>query len=339
MRKIALLIGLAAVALLVPSTSHAQNAMGAYARFRTQAAHTVPPSGYINVWCKTSDSTCYQTTSGGTDTALGGGGGGTVSADAPLGGDGSSGNHLTCATCLNVSTGSAGDTFYRTSTGAGVTAVAIGSSNKVLQSSGTAPQWASTLAGLTLTAPVLNGATSSGSTSFDLSGNSGTFKTTTGASTFGGSSNTFTNAVKAPAYQSTSSAPALSAGASGLLGTLASVSVVGTNDAGYVAFTSGTVGTASASGTTAATAEILKITFSGGYTAPTGCVVQWYPMGIDNDAGAQSFGEVRNNFNQSNRLWGVCSTTTCSMYFNAAITGGGFTTANPYKIGYKVSCF
>jgi hypothetical protein len=42
-----------------------------------------------------------------------------------------------------------------------------------------------TIAGLTLTAPVINGATSSGSTSLDFSGNSGTFKTSTGAVTIG----------------------------------------------------------------------------------------------------------------------------------------------------------
>lgn len=46
----------------------------------------------------------------------------------------------------------------------------------------------------TITAPIINGAASA-SGNFDLSGSSGTFKTTTGASTFGGSSNTFTNAI------------------------------------------------------------------------------------------------------------------------------------------------
>lgn len=50
---------------------------------------------------------------------------------------------------------------------------------------------AQTLSTKTFTSPVINGATSSGSTSIDLSGNSGLFKTTTGANTFGGSSNTF----------------------------------------------------------------------------------------------------------------------------------------------------
>jgi len=42
-----------------------------------------------------------------------------------------------------------------------------------------------TLTNKTLTSPVINGLTSSGSTSIDFSGNSGTFKTTTGATTLG----------------------------------------------------------------------------------------------------------------------------------------------------------
>ncbi len=42
-----------------------------------------------------------------------------------------------------------------------------------------------TLTNKTLTSPVVNGLTSSGSTSIDFSGNSGTFKTTTGATTLG----------------------------------------------------------------------------------------------------------------------------------------------------------
>lgn len=52
----------------------------------------------------------------------------------------------------------------------------------------------STLTNKTLTAPAINGATSA-SGNFDLSGSSGTFKTTTGASTFGGSSATFASAI------------------------------------------------------------------------------------------------------------------------------------------------
>jgi hypothetical protein len=51
-----------------------------------------------------------------------------------------------------------------------------------------------TLTNKTLTAPVINGATSA-SGNFDLSGSTGTFKTPTGACTFGGSANTFSAAI------------------------------------------------------------------------------------------------------------------------------------------------
>jgi hypothetical protein len=47
---------------------------------------------------------------------------------------------------------------------------------------------AQVLSSKTLTSPIINGATSSGSTALDFSGNSGTQKSTTGAQTFGGSS-------------------------------------------------------------------------------------------------------------------------------------------------------
>lgn len=53
---------------------------------------------------------------------------------------------------------------------------------------------AQTFTNKTLTAAIINGATSA-SGNFDLSGSNGTTKTTTGASTFGGSSNTFTNGI------------------------------------------------------------------------------------------------------------------------------------------------
>jgi hypothetical protein len=48
-----------------------------------------------------------------------------------------------------------------------------------------------TLASKTLTAPVIAGATSSGSTAIDFSGNSGAFKSSTGVNTFGGSNHIF----------------------------------------------------------------------------------------------------------------------------------------------------
>ncbi len=53
---------------------------------------------------------------------------------------------------------------------------------------------AATLANKTLTAPIINGATSA-SGNFDLSGSAGTFKTSSGAATFNGSSNVFANAL------------------------------------------------------------------------------------------------------------------------------------------------
>jgi hypothetical protein len=57
-----------------------------------------------------------------------------------------------------------------------------------------------TLTNKTLTGAVINGATSSGSTAINLSGNSGTYSSPTGANTFGGSSNTFTNGITAPTF-------------------------------------------------------------------------------------------------------------------------------------------
>jgi hypothetical protein len=68
----------------------------------------------------------------------------------------------------------------------------------------------------TLTSPVINGATSA-SGNFDLSGSSGTFKTPTGAATFGGSSNTFSAALtsaSALALQSTAADGAAAVAAS-----------------------------------------------------------------------------------------------------------------------------
>ncbi len=73
----------------------------------------------------------------------------------------------------------------------------------------TLPATTTTLVGLTtsdvltnktLTSPVINGATSSGSTSIDFSGNSGTFKTTTGATTLG-SSATVNGVILSPEIQ------------------------------------------------------------------------------------------------------------------------------------------
>jgi hypothetical protein len=56
-----------------------------------------------------------------------------------------------------------------------------------------------TLATTTLTAPVIaGGLTASGSAANDFSASTGAFKTSTGANTFGGSTNTFTNGIATP---------------------------------------------------------------------------------------------------------------------------------------------
>lgn len=47
----------------------------------------------------------------------------------------------------------------------------------------------------TITNPTLSGATATGSSNIDFSGSTGAFKTSTGVNTFGGSSNSFTNAI------------------------------------------------------------------------------------------------------------------------------------------------
>jgi hypothetical protein len=66
---------IALVLLLLPTLAHAQQS-GPYFRLRLQAAHTVPPTGYVNVWAKTSNKHVYRTDAAGTDTDLTDGGGG-----------------------------------------------------------------------------------------------------------------------------------------------------------------------------------------------------------------------------------------------------------------------
>ncbi len=73
-----------------------------------------------------------------------------------------------------------------------------------------------TMASKTLTAPIINGATSA-SGNFDLSGSSGTFKTSTGAATFGGSSNTFSSGAIGPASGQQHTLPAVSSDTIALL--------------------------------------------------------------------------------------------------------------------------
>lgn len=72
-------------------------------------------------------------------------------------------------------------------------------------------------AGSTLTGGVIaNGFTASGSAANDFSGSTGAFKTSTGAATFGGSSNTFTNAIT---MGTASQGLVLKQGSNGLCGT------------------------------------------------------------------------------------------------------------------------
>lgn len=78
---------------------------------------------------------------------------------APIGGDGTGGNPLTCTTCLTGTATTTGDTFYSTAGGNGLSRLAAGATGTVLSSPGTssAPSWTATLSGLTLssiTSPV-----------------------------------------------------------------------------------------------------------------------------------------------------------------------------------------
>lgn len=57
----------------------AQQAVGAYARFRRQTAHTVPPAGFVNLWAKDATGLICSTDEAGVDSCYGtGGGSGTV---------------------------------------------------------------------------------------------------------------------------------------------------------------------------------------------------------------------------------------------------------------------
>lgn len=116
----------------------------------------------------------------------------TSTAGQPLTiGTGTSGTALTIASATNAATFAGALTVTGHTTFEGVTSTgATGTGNLVYSASPT------------FTAPIINGLTSSGSTAIDFSGNSGAFKTTTGAATFGGSSNTFTNGLTAPSVTS-----------------------------------------------------------------------------------------------------------------------------------------
>jgi hypothetical protein len=139
------LIALAIMLGLGAATAGAQTAVGYYTRYREQAAASVPTppsSAWQNLYLDSTTHVLMRKDSTGTSTAVSGSS--AVFADAPLGGDGSSGSHLTCTLCV-------------TTTGS------------------------QTLTNKTLTAPVLgDGLTASGSTAWNFSGSTGTWLFPTG---------------------------------------------------------------------------------------------------------------------------------------------------------------
>lgn len=111
-RLIALLL------LVLPSLASAQTRayrMGPGLQLSCQSSAPTADSGRAIVWCKSTDSNkFYFTTPAGTSAAVGSGGGGTVTADSPLSGDGSSGSHLSCPTCVTTSRTLTGGTGINT---------------------------------------------------------------------------------------------------------------------------------------------------------------------------------------------------------------------------------
>lgn len=160
--------------------------------------------------------------------------------------------------------------------------------------------------------------------------------TTTGSVALASSVTGLTLATSAN-FVPTSSAPALSNGASLALGTITSASVVGTNQAGLIVFTTAvTLGSFSAAGTNATASELFKITFSGSFAAPNGCIAVFFPAGTDNNSGAQSFANTYDGFSYNTRSWSVGTPTTASFYFNLVNGTNPWQAATVYKVGYNV---
>lgn len=288
----------------------------------TTASSTPCTAGTSCMWVKTSDDTPYWHKTDNTNTSM-------------LGGGASTGNYTFSTNTMDLS-GAAAMSIAPTT----ANAITLGQNTTISGSKTfTTGTGTNTINGAVSVASGVDMTAAGGASDIDWSASSGVFKTPTGVSTFGGSANNFTNSVKAPQYISTSSAPSLAAGAANNLGTLTGVSVSGTNEAGIISFTTGTVGTISNGGNSAATSEVLKLTFSGGYTAPTACVVDWFAMGTDSTAASYNWAAVRNNFANTNAVWGVCSTTTCSMYFDSTVSPGGWANSTAYKIGYRIHCW
>lgn len=77
MRRTIILAG--AIVLGLASYVGAQQAIGAYGRFRRQSVHTVPPAGFVNVWVKDATGKVCSTDESAVDTCYGtGAGAGTV---------------------------------------------------------------------------------------------------------------------------------------------------------------------------------------------------------------------------------------------------------------------
>lgn len=123
----------------------------------------------------------------------------TINDGAPLGSTTYSWSDLFLASGANINIGNSNVVLTHSS---GVLTVGTGDLRVTTAGTNTASVvtvgGSQTLSSKTLTAPVINGATSSGSTAIDFSGNTGAFKTSTGAAIFGGSSHTFASGI-APA--------------------------------------------------------------------------------------------------------------------------------------------
>lgn len=91
---------------------------------------------------------------------------GAVTADSPLGGNGTSGSHLTCTGCLTGTATTTGDIFYSTSGGNALSRLAAVSTGALLGSQGTssAPAWVTSVTNFTLVTPTLDEATSAADT-------------------------------------------------------------------------------------------------------------------------------------------------------------------------------
>lgn len=114
-------VGVLALGGIVAAAIPAIRGSGLQVDLNTSATGIIA-SGKAGLWGKSADGLPYWRKTDGTDVSMsGGGGGGTVIADAPITGDGSSGSHLACAVCAVTNS-------TNTFTGALTVQVAIGAS-------------------------------------------------------------------------------------------------------------------------------------------------------------------------------------------------------------------